>query len=83
MIQEVICMENTEQYSTGNLFMIEEIDAENNTLVLANYVFDKKVKVVVTDEKIEFYANAFDEAIERNIFLFVEYDEKRGVIIGQ
>lgn len=75
-------MENTEQYSTGNLFMIEEIDAENNTLVLANYVFDKKVKVVVTDEKIEFYANAFDEAIERNIFLFVEYDEERGVIIG-
>lgn len=77
-------MEKVEQYHAerGILYMIEEIDAENNTLVLADYIFDKKVKVVVTDEEIEFYANAFDEAIERNIFLFLEFDEKEKKIIS-
>ncbi|RBP59327.1 hypothetical protein DES36_11952 [Alkalibaculum bacchi] len=76
-------MENVEQYSSGNLFMIEEIDAENNVLCIANYILDKKAKVSVTDEQIEFYAITFDETIKRNMFLFVEYDEKRGVIIGK
>ncbi|APC50355.1 hypothetical protein BME96_18915 (plasmid) [Virgibacillus halodenitrificans] len=65
-----------------DLFMIEEIDAENNQLILANYIFNKKVSYPVTDEEIERYAYAFDEAISQNMFLSVEYDEKRGVIIG-
>lgn len=69
--------------SATNLFMIEQIIAEENVLVLADYVYDKKVHHVVTDEDIEKYANAFDSALNENMFLFVEFDEKRGVIIGE
>ncbi|MGG4263757.1 DUF5511 family protein [Peribacillus simplex] len=68
--------------SHGDLFMIEEIDAENNVLVLANYIFNKRNKVVVSDDQIKYYAEVFDEAVIKNLFLFVEYDEKRGVIVG-
>ncbi|MFI8496623.1 DUF5511 family protein [Peribacillus butanolivorans] len=71
-----------EYQSHGDLFMIEEIDAENNVLVLANYIFNKRNKVVVTDDQIKYYAEVFDEAVINNLFLFVEYDEKRGVIVG-
>ena len=73
-------MEN--DYSVGELFMIEEIDAESNTLILINYVFKKKKEVTVSDERIAFYANQFDQAVENNLFLFVEFDERRGVIVG-
>ncbi|WP_437834532.1 DUF5511 family protein (plasmid) [Niallia taxi] len=73
-------MEN--DYSVGELFMIEEIDAESNKLILANYVFNKRTEVSVSDERIAFYANQFDKAVENNLFLFVEYDERRGVIVG-
>ncbi|MFP7474445.1 DUF5511 family protein [Niallia taxi] len=73
-------MEN--DYSVGELFMIEEIDAESNKLILANYVFNKRKEVSVSDERIAFYANQFDKAVENNLFLFVEYDESRGVIVG-
>lgn len=69
--------------SATNLFMIEQIIAEDNVLVLADYVYDKKVHHVVTDEDIEKYAIAFDNAVDENMFLFVEFDEKRGVIIGE
>lgn len=72
---------NEVERSFGDLFMIEEIDAENNELVLANYVFNKRKRLTVTDEQIEYYAEAFDEALVKNIFLFVEFDEKRGVIV--
>lgn len=75
-------MEQTAIDSAVDLFMIEEIDAENNMLILANYIFDKRISHSVTDEEIEKYAYAFDEAISQNMFLSVEYDEKRGVIIG-
>ncbi|TRZ39348.1 hypothetical protein CEQ21_07240 (plasmid) [Niallia circulans] len=73
-------MEN--DYSVGELFMIEEIDAESNKLILANYVFNKRKEVSVSDERIAFYAQQFDQAVENNLFLFVEYDERRGVIVG-
>ncbi|MDM5335771.1 DUF5511 family protein [Fictibacillus enclensis] len=71
-----------EEQSVGKLYMIEEIDAENNVLVLANYIFDKRSKVVVSDEQIEYYAERFDDALCNNLFLFVEFDETRGAIIG-
>jgi len=73
-------MEN--DYSVGELFMIEEIDEESNKLILANYVFNKRKEVSVSDERIAFYANQFDKAVKNNLFLFVEYDERRGVIVG-
>ncbi len=81
-MQGVVHLEKEEQVSAGDLFMIEEIDAENNILVLANYVFNKKVKANVPDEKIEFYSFAFDEAVRNNMFLFVEYSEREGIILG-
>ena len=75
-------MANNElESSFGDLFMIEEIDAENNELVIANYIFNKRNRVTVTDEQIQYYAEAFDEALVKNIYLFVEFDEKRGVIV--
>lgn len=69
--------------SVVDLFMIEEIRAEENVLVLANYVFDKKYYHQVPEEEIEKYAIAYDTAINQNMFLSVEYDEMRGVIIGK
>ncbi|MEY8742835.1 DUF5511 family protein [Bacillales bacterium AN1005] len=77
MLEEV-----ANDYSVGELFMIEEIVAESNTLILANYVFNKRKEVSVSDERIAFYADQFDKAIENNLFLFVEFDERRGVIVG-
>lgn len=73
---------SVEEKPVGELFLIEEIDAENNILILSNYIFDKRNKVSVTDEQIEYYAKVFDEALVKNLFLFVEFDEERGVIVG-
>lgn len=67
----------------SDLFMIEQIDAENNVIILANYVFNKRSVVNVSDEQIKFYARTFDEVVlKSNLYLFVEFDEKRGVIVG-
>lgn len=84
-MQEVAKMEYEyeEDYSAGQLYMIEQIDSENNLLVLSNYFFNEKVKVTVTDQQIEFYAIAFDKSLEQNMYLFVEYNESEGIIIGK
>lgn len=84
-MQEVTKMEYEyeEDYSAGQLYMIEQIDSENNLLILSNYFFNEKVKVTVTDQQIEFYANAFDKSLEQNMYLFVEYNESEGIIIGK
>lgn len=82
-MQEVVNVEREENYVAGDLYMIESIDSENNLLTLSNYIFNKKSTVTVTNEQIEFYANAFDKSTEQNMYLFVEYNESEGVIIGQ
>lgn len=69
--------------SVTKLFMIESIDDVNRRIILANYVFNKRYKVAVSSEELEVYTEAFDDALSRNMFLSVEYDEKRGVIIGE
>lgn len=69
--------------SVTKLFMIESIDDVNRSIILANYVFNKRYKVAVSSEELEVYTEAFDDALSRNMFLSVEYDEKRGVIIGE
>lgn len=74
-------LESQDDESAVDLFMIEEIDAEKNLLVLANYIYDKKINYPVSDEEMEIYTDTFDVAISKNIFLFVEYDEKKGIII--
>ncbi|MFB7304605.1 DUF5511 family protein [Heyndrickxia sporothermodurans] len=75
-------MMKEEVQSSGDLFMIEEIDAENNVLILADYIFNKKSEVTVSEEQIKYYSEIFDQALLNNLFLFVEFDEKRGVIVG-
>jgi len=75
-------LEKENDYLVGELFMIEEINAESNTLILTNYVFNKRKEVSVSDERIAFYANQFDQAEENNLFLFVEFDERRGIVVG-
>lgn len=77
-------MEEIEQYQAGRgvLYMIEDVDISNGKMLLANYIFDKKVNLFISHEKIKFYANAFYKAIENNIFLFLEFDEKERKIIS-
>lgn len=79
----VLKMMDDKNVLDSELFLIEEIDAEENTLILHNLFLSKKFNVVVTDEEIEKYAEAFDAALDNNWYLFVEYDEERGVIIGR
>lgn len=76
-MQEVL-----KRMGASNLFMIEEIDAENNIVILANYIFNKRYEVAVSDNQLALYADAFDTALDHNMFLSVEYDERRGVILG-
>lgn len=66
-----------------DLFMIEDIDVKKNRIFLGNYVFDKKRVYMGSSEEIAFYYKAFHEALDRNIFLFVEYDDDRGIILQQ
>lgn len=64
-----------------DLFMIEEINVEHNTMTLSNYIFNKKRMYEATSEEIEYYQNLLWEAWERCVFLFVLFDDKKGVIL--
>lgn len=75
-------MQNSVNDGTTTLYMIESIDAENNTITIADYVYDIKIVVPVNNEKISLYAIAFDTALESNLFLSVEYDAEKGEIVG-
>ena len=73
---------NEKTYLNTTIYIVEEIKAETNELILVNYIFDKRINAIISDEKIEFYAKAFDKVLEDDSLLFVEVDEKRGVIVG-
>ncbi len=73
---------NEKTYLNTTIYIVEEIKAETNELILVNYIFDKRINATISDEKIEFYAKAFDKVLEDDSLLFVEVDEKRGVIVG-
>lgn len=64
-----------------HLFMIEAIDVENNMILLANYIFRKRYEVVLSKEQIQSYFAAFHQALDANIYLSVEFDEKKGTIV--
>lgn len=74
-------MKTIKQRHTGILYMIEDVDVSNNKIVLADYIFDKKINLFIDCEKVQFYANAFYKAVKSNIFLFLEFDEKEKKII--
>lgn len=63
------------------LYMIEGIDSKSGIIVLADYIFDKKISHQATAEEVEIYECFFYDALDRNIFLHVEYDEKRKIIV--
>lgn len=62
-----------------DLFAIVKIDGE--TIYLENWFFNKKRVYKASSKEIEYYQYILQEAIEHNIFLFVEFDEKMGVIL--
>ena len=65
-----------------NMYLVEEIKADSNQLVLVNYFSNKKINAVISDEEIEIYTKKFDEIAENDGLFFVEVDEERGVILG-
>lgn len=69
------------QNGTGALFMIENVDRDQQKIFLADYVFNKKRIYQGTPEEIAYFDSIFSEALERNIFLSVEFDETRGIIV--
>lgn len=71
-----------QQQHDGRLYMIEGVDIVNRKITLADYIFDEKVELLISLEKAMFYANAFYDAIEKNIFLFLEFDEAKNKIIA-
>ena len=62
-------------------FRIDSIDVKRGILIVKNDVFNKVYEVPVTQEELEFYTEAFDEALSKDMFLSIEYDEARGVIV--
>jgi hypothetical protein len=71
-----------QQYHDRRLYMIEGVDVLSRKITLADYICDKKVELLISFEKAIFYANAFYDAIEKNIFLFLEFDEAKNKIIA-
>ena len=41
----------------------------------------QNILVLEPEPEIEYYDEAFSEALNRNIYLFVEFDEEKGVIL--
>ncbi len=66
---------------TVDLFMIENVDRDQRKIFLGNYIFDKKRVYQGTEEEIEYFADIFYEALERNIFLSVAFDDEKGIIM--
>ena len=44
-------------------------------------VFNKQRTYIATPEEAKMYTNFFMEALERNMFLCVEFDEDKGIIV--
>ncbi|MDK8747726.1 DUF5511 family protein [Streptococcus agalactiae] len=64
-----------------SLYFIQNIDVKNREIELVNYVFDKQRTYIATPEEAKMYTNFFMEALERNMFLCVEFDEDKGIIV--
>ncbi|MGW8731843.1 hypothetical protein ACWGNF_38155 [Streptomyces sp. NPDC055808] len=67
--------------SAGNLYFIEFVDVSKQSIHLWDFIDNKKSIYIGTPEEIKFYNAAFEEAMEYNIYLFVEYDTANTSIV--
>jgi len=67
--------------SDTGLFMIENVDMEKSTILLADYICDKKIIHHASRDELEVYSSAFHNAGQINLFLSVEYNEKEQMIL--
>jgi len=67
--------------SDTGLFMIEDVDSKNSTILLADYICGKKIVHHASEDEIAIYNPAFIDAGEINLFLFVEYSENKQKIL--
>ncbi|PGZ34559.1 hypothetical protein COE50_06095 [Bacillus anthracis] len=64
----------------NNLYMIMHVDQVQKKVQLQKYPFQKQVIINVSTEEAIMYAQLLEETSENESVLFVEYDEKRGMI---
>lgn len=66
--------------SQQNLYMVVEVDQVQKKVQLQKYPFQKQVIINVSKEEAIMYAQLLEETSANESVLFVEYDEKRGMI---
>lgn len=66
---------------TGILAMITDFNFERNEIFLTDFLVDEQIIVQEKREAFEMIEEAFYYALNRNMFLFVEYDKTRGIIL--
>lgn len=70
-----------ESITGGCLAMVTDVDFVKNEIFLEDFVFNKKMVIQGSKEVLEMVGKAFYYALNRNLFIFVEYDEKLGIIL--
>jgi hypothetical protein len=65
----------------GSVDLFAIVNIKRKRIYLENWIFDKKRVYMACSEEVEYYKKIFLEALERNVVLFVEYDDERGVIL--
>lgn len=63
------------------LAMVMNVDFEREEIILSDFIFDKKMVIQGSDEVLDMIGSAFHYALDRNLFIFVEYDEQLGIIL--
>ena len=63
------------------LYFIENVDVRKKRIYLSNFIYDKKRVYMGTLEEAKYYKKTFLQALDRNIFLVVEFDNEKGIIL--
>lgn len=63
------------------LFMIYDVNSSENKITLINFIFNRKQEYFGSYDEVFFYEKVFHQALDMNIFLFVEFDESKGIIL--
>ena len=72
---------NMESKVGGCLAMVMNVDFDKEEILISDFVFNKKMVIQGSKEVLEMIGNALNYALDRNLFIFVEYDEKIGIIL--
>lgn len=70
-----------ENQTGGCLAMVTKVDYEKEEIFLSDFIVDKKMVVQGSKEVLEMIGKAFNYGLNRNLFIFVEYDEDLGIIL--